>query len=90
MTFTILKRSISVANLLSELLSFIVSEQVDEAGWREFKKLQEQMEQDKRDMKALTIAFIQHRAQTAADTLVHIQIKARVCPRWPSRHLKGH
>ncbi|KAL0037105.1 hypothetical protein WJX79_000589 [Trebouxia sp. C0005] len=42
---------------------------VDEAGWRDFKKLQEQLEQDKRDMKALTEAFIDHRAQTAADTL---------------------
>lgn len=47
--------------------------QVDEAGWRDFKKLQEQLEQDKRDMKALTEAFIDHRAQTAADTLVRVK-----------------
>ncbi|KAL0028996.1 hypothetical protein WJX77_010606 [Trebouxia sp. C0004] len=42
---------------------------VDAAGWRDFMKLQEQLEQDKRDMKVLTEAFIDHRAQTAADTL---------------------
>ncbi len=47
--------------------------QVDEAGWRDFKKLQEQLEQDKRDMKVLTEAFIDHRAQTAADTLVCVK-----------------
>lgn len=44
--------------------------QVDEAAWREFQKLKEQLEQDKRDMAALTSAFVEHRAQTAADTLV--------------------
>ncbi|KAL3144002.1 hypothetical protein ABBQ32_003810 [Trebouxia sp. C0010 RCD-2024] len=42
---------------------------VDEAAWREFQKLKEQLEQDKRDMAALTSAFVEHRAQTAADTL---------------------
>ncbi len=47
--------------------------QVDEAGWRDFKKLQEQLEQDKRDMKVLTEAFIDHRSQTAADTLVCVK-----------------
>ena len=44
--------------------------QADEAAWREFQKLKEQLEQDKRDMAALTAAFVDHRAQTAADTLV--------------------
>ena len=46
--------------------------QVDESAWREFQKLKEQLEQDKRDMAALTTAFVDHRAQTAADTLVHL------------------
>lgn len=44
--------------------------QVDEAAWREFQKLKEQLEQDKRDMAALTTAFVEHRAETATDTLV--------------------
>ena len=44
--------------------------QVDEAAWREFQKLKEQLEQDKRDMAVLTVAFVEHRAQTAADSLV--------------------
>ena len=49
-------------------------QQVDEAEWREFKKLQEQLDQSKRDMKVLTDSFIQHRAQTATDTLVRLLI----------------
>ncbi len=53
--------------------------QVDEAGWRDFKKLQEQLEQDKRDMKVLTEAFIDHRAQTAADTLVCVKPCKALC-----------
>ena len=52
---------------------YVLLAQVDEAGWRDFKKLQEQLEQDKRDMKVLTEAFIDHRAQTAADTLVCVK-----------------
>lgn len=44
--------------------------QVDAAAWREFQKLKEQLEQEKRDMTALTAAFIDHRAQAAADSLV--------------------
>ena len=53
--------------------------QVDEAGWRDFKKLQEQLEQDKRDMKVLTEAFIDYRAQTAADTLVCFKSYDALC-----------
>lgn len=53
--------------------------QVDEAGWRDFKKLQEQLEQDKRDMKVLTEAFMDHRAQTAADTLVSVKPCNALC-----------
>lgn len=44
--------------------------QVDEAAWREFQKLKEQLDQEKRDTALLTAAFIDHRAQTAADSLV--------------------
>lgn len=46
--------------------------QVDEAAWREFQKLKEQLDQEKRDTALLTAAFIDHRAQTAADSLVCI------------------
>ena len=56
-----------------------LSVQVDEAGWRDFKKLQEQLEQDKRDMKVLTEAFIDYRAQTAADTLVRAKSCIALC-----------
>ena len=44
--------------------------QVDEAAWRDFQKLREQLDQHKRDMLALTTAFVEYRAQAAADTLV--------------------
>lgn len=44
--------------------------QVDESAWREFQKLKEKLEQDKRDMAALNAAFVEYRGQTAADTLV--------------------
>ena len=46
--------------------------QVDAAEWREFQKLKEQLEQEKRDTAALTTAFVEHRAQTAADSLVRL------------------
>lgn len=48
----------------------MAGEQVDEAAWRDFQKLREQLDQDKRDMAVLTAAFVEHRAQTAADSLV--------------------
>ena len=52
------------------IIPWLAGVQVDEAAWREFQNLKEQLEQDKRDMAVLTAAFIEHRAQTAADSLV--------------------
>ena len=58
------------------ILRWLAGKQVDEAAWREFQKLKEQLEQDKRDMAVLTAAFTEHRAQTAADSLVCLLLPA--------------
>ena len=61
-------------------------EQVDQEGWRQYKKLQEQLEQDRQEMNALTTAFVDHRAQAAADTLVAaLALSACVQPHPPAQ-----
>ena len=44
--------------------------QVDAHQWQQYQKLEGKLEAAKRDMQSLTRAFVDHRAQTAAETLV--------------------
>ena len=44
--------------------------QVDTKQWQQYQKLEGKLEAAKRDMLVLTQAFIDHRAQAAAKTLV--------------------
>ena len=62
-----------LSNTLSVVGFYIccfLSVQVGEAAWQEYQKLQEMLEQHRRDTRALTTAFVDQRAKTASGVLV--------------------